>query len=120
MTDTAPAERVAEVDVAGLAEAFKLDVPLVLVDFVTDHCVWCERIEPVLASLIEAYRNRVHFVKINVERHPDAVPAGGIRATPTIALFRAGKLVMSRSGMMQRPALIAFLDHWLDPANEGL
>jgi|GEM_PF-3350856 len=120
MTDTTTSVAPSEVDAAGFLAALTANVPLVLVDYFADHCVWCDRLEPILSAVAPLYWNRVHMVKVNVQRYPQTLPDGGLRATPTIALYRQGKLVMSKSGMMQRPSLIAFLDHWLDPANEGL
>lgn len=117
---TADAQALTEVDAEGLAALLAESQALVLVDYFADHCVWCARLEPVLAAAEPAYRGRVRMVKLNAARWPQALPPGGIRATPTVALFRAGRMVMSKSGMIQRGALLAFLDHWLDPANEGL
>jgi len=116
--DTEPA-LLAEVDTAGFRAALAGDKP-VLVDYVADHCVWCERIAPVLEAVLPEYRERLRAVKVNVQRHPDAAPPGGVRGTPTVALYRDGQLVMSKNGMMQRGQLVSFLDHWLDPANVGL
>jgi len=109
-----------EVDAAGLASALSEPGPLLLVDYVADHCIWCARLEPVLLAVEPSYRNRVRMLMVNVSRHPDAMPAQGLRGTPTVMLYRDGRLLMTRNGMMQRAALVAFLEHWLDPSNEGL
>lgn len=109
-----------EIDARGLAAALAVPGPLLLVDYVADHCVWCTRLEPVLLAVEPAFRNRVRMLKVNVSQHPDAMPAQGLRGTPTVMLYRDGRLLMARSGMMQRGALVAFLEHWLDPSNEGL
>lgn len=118
--DTAVSAALAEVDAAGLAAALAAPGPLLLVDYVADHCVWCTRLEPVLLAVEPQFRNRVRMLKVNVSRHPDALPAQGLRGTPTVMLYREGRLLMARNGMMQRAALVAFLEHWLNPSNEGL
>lgn len=120
MTPEPNPDSLPEVDAEGLAAALASPVPLVLVDYVADHCIWCARLEPVLAAAARDYRNRVLMVKVHAERHPQTLPPGGLRATPTVALYRQGRFLISKSGMIQRAALAVFLDHWLDPANEGL
>ena len=109
-----------QLDADGLAQALAETRGLLLVDYYADDCIWCERLEPVLVAAMERWRTEVRMVKVNARTHPQALPAGGIRGTPTIALFRDGRLVMSKAGMIQRAALDVFLAHWLDPANEGL
>jgi len=109
-----------ELDAAGFADAIKAEGTPVLVEYVADHCIWCERLEPILTATVEKYQARLRIVKVNVQRYPQTAPAGGVRATPTLALYRGGRLIMSKSGMMQRAQLVSFLDHWLDPTNEGL
>ncbi|GAC1624101.1 MAG: hypothetical protein NVS9B10_09690 [Nevskia sp.] len=109
-----------EVDAAGFRVALADMDGLLLVEYFADPCIWCTRLEPVLAAAQHDYLNRVRMLKVNVGLHPQTLPEGGIRGTPTVALFRGGSLLMTRSGLIQRGALYAFLDHWLDPANEGL
>ena len=109
-----------ELDTPGFETARAESGRLLLVEYFAEHCVWCERIEPVLAAAEADYRNHVRMVKINSRLNPEALPEGGIRGTPTVALYRNGKLLMMKHGMMQRAQLKSFLDHWLDPANEGL
>lgn len=109
-----------ELDAEGFASTLADGGSPVLVEYFMKNCVWCERIEPVLVAAAAKYGERLRIAKLNASLHPQALPAGGIRGTPTIALYRAGRLVMSKSGMMQSGPLAAFLDHWLDPANAGL
>ena len=109
-----------EVDAAGFHVALGDTPGLLLVEYFADPCIWCTRLEPVLAAARGDYLNRVRMLKVNARQYPQTLPEGGIRGTPTVALFRDSRLLMTRSGMIQRGALAAFLDHWLDPANEGL
>lgn len=113
-----PESALTEVDAAGCAAALA-ERGLLLVDYCADHCIWCERLESVLAVVAPGYRNRIRFIRVNVTKYPAARPVD-LRGTPTLALYRDGQLVMSKTGMMQRGQLAAFLDHYLDPANTGL
>lgn len=113
-------ESLPSVDRAGLDAALADASRALLVEFMAPHCVWCQRLEPVLLAARAAFAERLQMLKVDVEQHPDARPEGVPRATPTLAVFRNGKLVMTKSGMLQRQQLDVFLNHWLDPANEGL
>lgn len=92
----------------------------VLVEFMAGDCVWCQRLEPVLVAARPAFAERLTMVKIDVERYPESKPTDHPRSVPTIALYRDGRLIMTKSGMIQRQQLDVFLNHWLDPAHEGL
>lgn len=91
-----------------------------LVEYMSEHCVWCQRLEPVLAAARPRFEDRVQMVKIDIERYPEAKPTDQPRAVPTIALYRDGRLITTKSGMVQPQQLDVFLNHWLDPVNEGL
>ncbi|WP_293394491.1 thioredoxin domain-containing protein, partial [Nevskia sp.] len=94
-------ETIPEVDTAEL-KAMIADhrLPL-LVEYMADHCVWCQRLEPVLTATMDKFSTRVQLVKIDVDLHPDAKPTDTPRSIPTIALYRNGRLIMTKSGMMQ-------------------
>jgi len=116
-----PAEsQLPAVDATALAALIADAGQPLLVEYMTAHCAWCQRLEPVLAAARPAFEGRVRMVKIDIERHPEAKPTDQPRAVPTIAVYRDGRLVMTKSGMIQRQQLDVFLNHWLDPANEGL
>lgn len=119
MSDT-PASSLPEVDADALRAALSdHGVPL-LVEYMAQDCVWCRRLEPVLAAALPRFEGRLKMLKVDVERYPEVKPADQPRAVPTIALYREGRMIMSKSGMIQRQQLDVFLNHWLDPANEGL
>ncbi|HET7796411.1 thioredoxin family protein [Nevskia sp.] len=121
MNDVAsPAATLPEVDAAGLAAALSDHALPLLVEYMADHCVWCQRLEPVLAAAQPKFDGRLRMLKVNVERHPEVKPTDHPRAVPTIALYRQGRMIMTKSGMIQRQQLDVFLNHWLDPANDGL
>lgn len=92
----------------------------VLVDYVREGCVWCDRLEPLVAAAAERHAGKLPVYRIDVGRYPDTAPGGGLRGTPTLAFFRNGKLVMSKTGMQAPAQLEVFLTHYLDPANTGL
>lgn len=119
MSETITAS-IPEVDTAGL-KALMADhrLPL-LVDYMADHCEWCHQLEPVLAATMDKFGTRVRLVKVDIDLHPEAKPTDTPRSIPTVALYRDGRLIMTKSGLIQRAQLESFLNHWLNPANEGL
>lgn len=119
MSET-PASRLPEVDATALRAALADHSLPVLVEYMSADCVWCQRLEPVLLAAQLKFEGRLRMLKVDVERYPDAKPTDQPRAVPTIALYRDGRMIMTKSGMIQRQQLDVFLDHWLDPANEGL
>lgn len=109
-----------EVDAEALRAALAEPALPVLVEYMTENCPWCQRLEPVLAAAAPKFEGRVRMLKVDIERWPEVKPTDHPRAVPTIALFRDGRMIMTKSGMIQRQQLDVFLNHWLDPANEGL
>jgi thioredoxin 1 len=108
------------VDSAALAALIADHGQPLLVEYMADDCVWCQRLEPVLAAARAKFEDRLRMVKIDIGRYPEAKPADQPRSVPTIAIYREGRLVMTKSGLLQRQQLDVFLNHWLDPAHEGL
>ncbi|WP_293368163.1 thioredoxin family protein [Nevskia sp.] len=119
MSETA-ASHLPEVDADALRAALADHELPVLVEYMASDCVWCQRLEPVLVAALPKFEGRLRMLKVDIERYPEAKPTDQPRAVPTIALYRGGRMIMSKSGMIQRQQLDVFLNHWLDPANEGL
>src|SRR5689334_18623009 len=65
----------------------------VLVDFWATWCAPCRAIAPVLEDLAVQYKDRVKFTKINTEENQDIPQQYGIRAIPTLLIFKGGKVV---------------------------
>lgn len=67
--------------------------PLAIVDFYADWCGPCKVITPMLES-IESQRNHLLSVyKINVDEESSLAKLYGVRAIPTIIMFKNGKEV---------------------------
>lgn len=63
----------------------------VMVDFWAPWCGPCRMVSPLVEELADEYDGKVDFVKVNVDE--SAVVAGkyGIRAIPTLLIFKEGK-----------------------------
>lgn len=98
---------------ASFAEAV-LQSPLpVLVDYWAEWCGPCKAITPVLEALAQEYADKVTIVKLNIDDNPATPPQYGIRAIPTLMLFKNGEVEAIKVGNVTRSQLVAFLDSHL-------
>jgi thioredoxin 1 len=81
--------------------SFKNEVSqgLVFVDFHSIGCGPCRMMEPTLKALDEKMKN-IKFAKIEASDGEDVFIAYGISHVPTFVLFKEGKEVGRRSGLM--------------------
>lgn len=77
-------------------EVLKNSLP-VLVDFYADWCGPCKMAEPVLEELSLSYKDKVSFVKVNVDENQ--IPGKfGVMSIPTTILFNKGVEVGRQTG----------------------
>ena len=73
-----------------------------LVDFWAPWCGPCQAIAPVVEELAEKFRNQMAFAKCNVDENPLTPVRYGIKAIPTLLLFKGGQLAGQITGMTER------------------
>lgn len=79
------------------AEVLKASEP-VLVDFHAKWCGPCKAMAPALDECAKEMKGKVKIVKIDVDENPNVTAAYGIRAMPTLIVFKAGKPVKQYTG----------------------
>lgn len=77
---------------------------IAIVDFWASWCGPCRMIAPVLEAL-DAEKENVTVLKVNVDECPALADRYGIEAIPTLLFFKNGEIVKKKTGLYPRDAL---------------
>jgi thioredoxin 1 len=83
---------------------------LVLVDFWAEWCGPCKMIAPILHELDIEMMEKVKIVKVNVDENPTPPTMFGVRSIPALMLFKDGKLVDTKVGVLPKATLVSWIE----------
>ena len=86
-------------------EAVKKDK--VLVDFYADWCGPCKMIGPILEELEK--EGLFELVKVNTDNFQDLSKEFGVMTIPNLKLFKDGKMIKEKSGIMSKEEVKDFI-----------
>lgn len=83
--------------------------PLVLVDFFADWCGPCQAMQPVLKATKEKLGDKVRILKVDVDKNQELSRRYQVMSIPRLMIFRNGKVVWDKTGLVQAAELIRVL-----------
>jgi thioredoxin 1 len=90
-------------------EVLKSSTPVV-VDFWAEWCGPCKQIAPALEEIAAEMGDKIKVAKINVDENPSTPGKYGIRAIPTLMLFKNGQVASTQMGVQPKGKLVDWIN----------
>lgn len=91
------------------SEVLQSDTP-VLVDYWAETCGPCKALGAVLEEMAPDYEGRVKIVSLDIATNPNSAARFGIRALPTLMVFKNGAVDKTSQGALSKAQLTDLLD----------
>jgi thioredoxin 1 len=86
----------------------------VLVDFYSDTCGPCKKMEPILAEVASEYQGALKVARIDVLRAPHLAQKYQISSIPVFMVFKEGKCEYSTTGAMPKTQVVAMIKPYVE------
>lgn len=82
----------------------------VLVDFYADWCGPCQTLSPIVVDVAKTMSGKLKVIKVNVDKNQPVAQLYGIRSIPTLIMFKNGKIIWRKTGLLTKRQLISEID----------
>lgn len=103
------ADTILHLDNASFDDVLKNTTTPLLVDFWAPWCGPCKAIAPILDDIAKELAGKVTIAKVDVDNNQDLAARFGVRAIPTLLIFKNGQMVEQIVGLKSKSDLMAKL-----------
>ena len=82
----------------------------VFVDFWAEWCGPCRAVSPAVEELSQEYKDKVDFVKVDVDANNELASKYSVFSIPTLAIFENGKVVAQSAGAASKDSIRSYID----------
>lgn len=81
----------------------------VVVDFFAEWCGPCKTMAPILKQVKDEIGDAASIVKVDVDKNPASAQQFQIQGVPTLIVFKNGKPLWRKSGVVSKQELLAVI-----------
>mmetsp|Transcript_104014 Transcript_104014/g.155769 ORF Transcript_104014/g.155769 Transcript_104014/m.155769 type:complete len:373 (-) Transcript_104014:24-1142(-) len=87
---------------------------VLIVEYYKERCSMCRVLRPLMQQVFKEFGDRLHVVEVEVLENKDVIMQAGLRAVPTVHVFKSGMLVDHFNGLHAKSKLRKRFQETLD------